>query len=211
MSAPAAADLGFIHRFEPAANPAAPPILLLHGTGGDESDLIPIGRMIAPESALLSPRGKVLEEGMARFFRRLSEGVFDQADLEFRTAELERFIERAAAAYNIDKLRLLALGFSNGANIAASLLLRSPHALAGGILIRGMLPFQPAQLPDLHGRHILLLNGDHDPIVPRTQPQQLAALFRTGGAQVTLEWQPAGHALTQRDIAVAAAWLRTLA
>jgi phospholipase/carboxylesterase len=211
MTTEAIPTLDFVHRFEPGADPAARPLLLLHGTGGDENDLIEVGRMVSPGSVLLSPRGKVLEHGAPRFFRRLAEGVFDQQDLEFRTAELARFLTQAAAAYGFDQSRLIALGFSNGANIASSLLLRFPESLAGAILLRGMVPFVPSESPDLRSKHILLSNGVHDPIVPRQQPEQLAADLRRHGASVELQWQPAGHALIPGDIAVASTWLRKLA
>jgi phospholipase/carboxylesterase len=200
-------DLGFIHRFEPAGNPAEPILLLLHGTGGDENDLISLGRTIAPESALLSPRGKVLENGVPRFFRRLAEGVFDLQDLAHRTAELAHFLDWAALRYSFLLDRLVAVGFSNGANIAASLLLSFPDRLAGAILIRAMLPYVPNTVPSLLDKPILLLNGQLDPIVPLNQPEQLATVFRTAGAEVTLQWRKAGHALTQADVVAAMEWL----
>lgn len=211
MTTKAISELEFVHRFEPGADPAAQPLLLLHGTGGDENDLIEVGRMVSPGSALLSPRGKVLEGGAPRFFRRLAEGIFDQQDLEFRTAELAHFLNQAAATYGFDQSKLIALGFSNGANIASSVLIRFPETLAGAILLRGMVPFVPSELPDLRSKHILLSNGTRDPIVPREQPEQLAADFRRSGADVELHWQSAGHALTPGDIAVASTWLRKLA
>jgi len=162
----AAPNLGFSHRFETGTDPLAPTLLLLHGTGGDENDLISLGQTIAPGSSLLSPRGKILENGMPRFFRRLAEGVFDLDDLAQRTSELARFLEAAANKYGFPLDRLIAVGFSNGANIAASLLLSFPQTLAAAIFIRAMVPFVPDTLPGLEGKSVLLLSGQLDPIVP---------------------------------------------
>jgi len=211
MSAGASPELGFVHRFEPGSDAAQPVLLLLHGTGGDENDLLPLGRALEPGAALLSPRGKVLENGMLRFFRRVAEGVFDQQDLTRRSEELARFIEAAAKTYALGARKLFAVGFSNGANIAASLLLRSSELLAGAVLIRAMVPFVPDRLPVLTGKPILLLSGESDPIVPVSQPEQLAGLFKQAGADVALHWERAGHTLTQGDVAAAREWLRKVA
>lgn len=196
---------GFIHRFEPGD---LPPLLLLHGTGADENDLIPLGRMIAPGRALLSPRGKVLENGMPRFFRRFAEGVFDQKDLEFRTAELGDFLVEAAAQYEFAPRSLIALGYSNGANIAASLLLRRPEALAGAILLRAMLPFEPSELPDLTGKPVFLSSGDADPIIPAENSKRLADLLTQAGARVTHNRHSGGHGLEAREVELAGTWFR---
>jgi phospholipase/carboxylesterase len=208
MSAQASPNLGFAHRFESGTDATAPTLLLLHGTGGDENDLLPFGRVIAPGAALLSPRGKVLENGMPRFFRRLAEGVFDQEDLTVRTRELTEFIDAASADYGIDGARLFAVGFSNGANIGASILMRFPERLAGAILIRAMVPFVPKQILDLRTKPVLLLSGREDPIVPTDQPDQLAAIFKAAGADVTLHWEKAGHGLTQGDVSNARDWMK---
>jgi predicted esterase len=208
MSAQASPDLGFTHQFESATDPTAPTLLLLHGTGGDENDLLPLGRAILPGAALLSPRGKVLENGMPRFFRRLAEGVFDQEDLTVRTRELAEFIDAASADYLVDRTRLFAVGFSNGANMAASVLLRFPDKLAGAILIRAMVPFVPKQIPDLQAKPVLLLSGREDPIVPTDQAEQLAAIFKSAGADVTLHWEKASHGLTQGDLSTARDWMK---
>jgi phospholipase/carboxylesterase len=208
MSTGASHNLGFTHRFEPSAEASAPTLLLLHGTGGNENDLLPLGRAIAPGAGLLSPRGKVLENGMPRFFRRLAEGVFDQEDLTVRSRELAEFIDAASRHYGIDPARLLAVGFSNGANMAASVLLRFPDRLAGAILIRAMVPFVPKQIPDLRAKPVLLLSGREDPIVPTDQAEQLAAIFKSAGADVTLHWENSGHALTQADVSTARAWMK---
>lgn len=198
-------EFGFTHRFIPGSDLAKPPLLLLHGTGGDENDLLSLGARLAPGAPLLSPRGQVLENGMPRFFRRLAEGVFDLADLKARTAELADFIARARAHYHLDKP--IALGFSNGANIAASLLLSRPETLAGAILIRAMTPFEPQTPPRLDGLPILMLSGAADPIVPPTNRDRLAQILKAAGADVTHEVVPAGHNLSPQDVTAAARWL----
>jgi len=198
-------DLGFIHRFVPATQPGGTPLLLLHGTGGDENDLVPLGAQLAPGAALLSPRGKVLENGMPRFFRRLAEGVFDQADLKARTAELADFIAAARKTYGIEAP--VALGFSNGANIAASLLLTRPDALRGVVLLRAMLPFEPQTPPNLAGKPVLLLSGSNDPMISATGRDRLVAVLQAAGAELTYKALPAGHNLTQNDLTIAAHWL----
>jgi phospholipase/carboxylesterase len=192
----------FVHRFRPAASSMAPQLLLLllHGTGGNEDDLLPLADMIAEGAAVLSPRGTSLDEGVPRFFRRLREGVFDLEDLEAKTQDLARFIAQARAHYGVAELPILAVGFSNGANIASNLLLRYPGLLRGALLLRGMLPPTPTTLPELTGTHVTLANGSYDPIVPRDQPEQLAGLLRTAGATVRLEWLPTGHQLTGTDM-----------
>jgi phospholipase/carboxylesterase len=182
--------------------------LLLHGTGGDENSLLPVGKAIAPGAALLSPRGKVLEQGMPRFFRRLAEGVFDQQDLAARTEDLAEFLKRASDAYSIPPGRLVAAGFSNGANIASSLLLRFPDALAGAVLMRGMVPFVPRQAIDLNRKPVLLLSGVDDPIVGTDEVAELANILRAANAEITLHWEKAGHTLSQGDLLMAFDWLR---
>jgi len=202
-------DLGFEHIFQAAADPAAPTLLLLHGTGGNEHDLIPLAERIAPEAAVLSPRGNVLEGHMPRFFRRLAEGVFDLEDLRVRTHELAAFVQASAARYGFDAERVIAVGFSNGANIAASLLLLTPGVLSGAVLFRAMVPIVPDPLPSLRGTRILMSNGRADPLIPASQAEVLADLFRRCGAHVALEWQAGGHNLTKRDLDLAADFLRT--
>ena len=201
-------SLGFIHRFEPGPD-AAHPLLLLHGTGGNEADLVPLGRMLAPDAALLSPRGAVSENGMPRFFRRLAEGVFDEADLRRRTGDLAGFVAAARDRYGLGAP--VALGFSNGANIAAALLMLQPETLAGAVLIRPMVPFAEPPAADLAGRPVLILSGAMDPIVPVENARRLAAQLTTAGAQVEHRILPAGHGLSQADLDRAADWLRDLA
>ena len=182
-------------------------LLLLHGTGGDEHDLLALGRELAPGASLLSPRGNVLEGAMPRFFKRLAEGVFDLADLERRTKDLAAFVREAAESYDFDLDRITAVGFSNGANIAASVLLRDPGLLKRAVLFRAMVPFEPEQPPRLKGTSVYIGAGRLDPIIPQANVERLAAILRDGGAAVTLDWQPAGHGLTKADVDNARYWL----
>ena len=203
-------DLDFIHRLIPPdsnAKEAELTLLLLHGTGGNEDDLIPLGKELAPNASILSVRGKVLENGMPRFFRRLEEGVFDMEDLKIRTDELAEFIVKSSSAYMFDAESVIAVGYSNGANIAASLLLRRPEVLAGAILFRAMVPFIPKVLPDLSKKHILLSQGLHDPIISRGEAEKLLRLFTKARSDATLEWQDSGHNLVQQDIVASRRWL----
>jgi phospholipase/carboxylesterase len=200
--------LSFVHRFEPATEPGRPPVLLLHGTGGDEADLLPLGRAVAPGSALLSPRGKVLENGMPRFFRRLAEGVFDEADVRRRADELAHFVAEAREAYGLPAP--VAVGFSNGANIAAALLLLHPQVLAGAALLRAMVPLGDPPPADLGGRQVLLLSGAMDPIVPAENASRLATMLAKAGADTRHQIVPAGHGLSQADIALTRAWIEQL-
>jgi phospholipase/carboxylesterase len=202
-------SLGLTHRFVPATAPGLPPLLLLHGTGGDETDLLPLGRTLLPGAALLSPRGAVLENGMPRFFRRLAEGVFDEADLRRRAADLAGFIAEARTAYGL--AAPVAVGFSNGANIAAALLLLHPGVLAGAVLLRPMVPLRESPPVDLAGRPVLMLSGAADPIVPAANVGSLAERLRAAGATVSHETLPVGHGLSQADVAQAGAWLTRLA
>jgi phospholipase/carboxylesterase len=200
-------EAGSVHRFDPAKEPGAPTLLLLHGTGGDENDLLPLGRMLDERAALLSPRGKVLENGMPRFFRRLSMGVFDEEDLVNRTHELASFVEEAASEYGLDPKRLFAVGFSNGANIAASLLLLHPGLLAGAVLLRAMTPFELETLPDLSDTPVYLAAGRSDQMIPPESTERLADLLREAGAEVTLDWQPGGHGIGRAEVEAARDWL----
>jgi predicted esterase len=203
-------DLGFIHRFIPApAESTARTLLLLHGTGGNENDMIPLGRDLDPTAALLSPRGQVLENGMPRFFRRLAEGIFDEEDIIRRVQELAGFVGAAAARYEFDPKRMTAVGYSNGANIAAAVLLLKPEVLSAAILFRAMVPLAPASLPNLTHTRVLISSGNQDSIVPVENAERLAAMLRTAGADVQLRFEPSGHALVLGDIEAAKAWLTT--
>jgi predicted esterase len=198
-------DLGFAHRFLPGS-PSLPVLLLLHGTGGDESDLLPLGEALLPGAPRLSPRGKVLENGMPRFFRRLAEGVFDLDDLRKRTDELADFVEAATEAYGLNGHRTIAVGLSNGANIAASMLLLRPGTLGGALLIRPMVPLVPETLPDLRGVSVQINAGQVDPLVPPPQSESLAQLLTDAGASVKLHWIAGGHALTREDLEAGREW-----
>jgi predicted esterase len=204
----AESDFGFIHRFvAPAPGGPKTTLLLLHGTGADEQDLIPLGEELLPGAALLSPRGRVLEHGMPRFFRRLAEGVFDFEDLKLQTDALARFIDSAARKYGLAGDKIIAVGYSNGANIAASVLLTHPKILAGAVLFRPMVPFRPQVHPDLKDVPILLAAARRDQIVPPEQTSQLAEIFTSAAARVTIHWHPGGHELGADDVAAAKAWL----
>jgi len=195
----------FIHEFVPGISDRT--LLLLHGTGGNEHDLIPLGRELDSNAAFLSPRGKVLENGMPRFFRRLAEGVFDLEDLKKRTNELADFIKAAAKHYNLAADRIVAVGYSNGANIAASLLLLRPETLRATVLFRAMVPLVPEQLPDLSSVGVWIGAGDQDPIIPASEAQRLVELLRRAGADVTIRFANASHALTETDVKTARRWL----
>jgi predicted esterase len=203
--------LGFVHRYIPPATEGelagGTTLVLLHGTGGDEDDLLPLGRALLPGAGMISPRGKVLERGAPRFFRRLAEGVFDQEDLANRTGELGDFIESAIKTYELEPDGIIAVGFSNGANIAASLLLRRPGLLRGAVLLSPMMPFEPEKVPDLKGTSIFIGAGRNDPIIPAAKAERLAEVLRQAGAEVTLHWEPGGHAITQREVDGAHQWI----
>jgi predicted esterase len=201
--------LGFTHQFIPTQADDAPTLLLLHGTGGDEHDLLDLGRALYPGAALLSPRGQVLENGMARFFRRLAEGVFDLDDLRRRTHDLAAFVAAASAAYRFDPQRVIAVGYSNGANIAGSLLLLRPEVLAGAVLFHAMVPLVPEQLPDLHGVPVFMGAGKFDQLISPPQTEALAQLLSQAGADVELHWEPGSHALNPAEVTAATSWLRT--
>ncbi len=201
--------LGFTHRWEPRGA-GAPTLLLLHGTGGNEDDLIPLGDLIDPSAHLLSPRGQVLEHGMPRFFRRLAEGVFDIEDLKARAAQLADFVLAASAQYGFDRATTTAIGFSNGANIAAAMLLLRPGTIQRAVLLRAMVPLVPELKPNLRGTQVLISAGRHDPIIPPGNSDALASLLGEAGASVSLRWEEAGHQLTRSDVDAARTWLGAL-
>jgi len=201
--------MDYTHRFIPAqVTPSRRVLLLLHGTGGNENDMIPLGRDLDPSAAILSMRGNVLENGMPRFFRRLAEGVFDEEDVLRRANELADFIDVAAAKYSFDPQSLIAVGYSNGANVAAAVLLLRPGVLTRAILFRAMVPLTPATSPTLADTRVLICSGKHDPIVPMENAERLASMLRQGSAEVTLRFEEAGHQLVFAEIAEAKKWLR---
>jgi predicted esterase len=198
----------FIHEFVPGTSNRT--LLLLHGTGGNERDLIALGREFDPNASLLSPRGKVLENGMPRFFRRLAEGVFDLEDLKKRTYELSDFLTAAAQHYGFAAHKVVAVGYSNGANIAASMLLLRPEILSAAILFRAMVPLIPETEPNLSSVNVWIGAGSYDPIIPTSETKKLAELLRNAGADVTMRHFQAGHELTSADVEDAREWLTTL-
>ena len=200
-------DLGFIHRFIPG-NEDGMTLLLLHGTGGNEEDLIPLGQELAPGASILSPRGQISEQGAPRFFRRLAEGVFDVEDLIFRTHELAGFVEHAAEEYGFDKEKLVAAGYSNGANIAAGLILLHPGLLRAAVLFRSMVPLEPEVNPDLSGMPVFMAAGTQDRMIPPDNAERLAGILREAGAEVDLRWRDIGHPLIREEVEEAKDWLK---
>lgn len=198
-------DLGFIHRFVPGEE-SEDTLLVLHGTGGNENDLIGIGQAIAPGAAILSPRGNVLEAGAPRFFKRIAEGVFDPKEVRSRAEELARFIRAAAVTYRLDPARIFAFGYSNGANVASTVMLVEPGVIQGSILFRPMVVYEPPDKTDLSGSSIFISAGRLDPIVPTDSVEQLAEMFRARNADVTIKWQISGHNLVPGEVREAAEW-----
>ncbi|MFD0673283.1 alpha/beta hydrolase [Cohnella sp. GCM10027633] len=198
------------HKFVQGTDPGAPTLVLFHGTGGTENDLLPLAALISPKSSVLSVRGNVLENGMPRFFRRLAEGVFDEADLIFRTKELYEFLDSAAVQYGFDRSNLVAVGYSNGANIAGSLLFHYADALKGAILHHPMVPLRGLQLPDLSGTPVFIAAGENDPICAASETEELAGLLREAGAEVSVHWERHGHRLTGTEADAAAVWFAHL-
>ena len=199
-------NLSMKHVFRQGSNAAT--LLLLHGTGGTERDLLPLAETLDPAASALGVRGNVPENGMPRFFRRFAEGVFDEEDLVFRTQELNDFLGQAAEAYRFDRSRVVAVGYSNGANIAASLLFHVPGALRGAILHHPMVPRRGVKLPDLSGVPVFIGAGRNDPICAPRETEELAALLAGAGAGVTVHWENGGHRLTESEVAAAQAWYR---
>ena len=194
-------ESGIIHRYIPPRDSSdSGTLVLFHGTGGDEESMLQLGSMVSPQSGLLSPRGKVLENGMPRFFRRLSEGVFDQEDLKIRTHELALFINSASDDYGLDVSKLSALGYSNGANIAGSLILTYPDLFNKAVLFHPMVPFIPESLPDLSDVRILITAGTNDPIVKSEESENLLNLFKNAGAHAEIAWYGSGHSLTRDEL-----------
>jgi len=202
------AGLDFVHEFVPGSSMRT--LLLLHGTGGNEHDLISLGREVDPAAGILSPRGKVLENGMPRFFRRLAEGVFDEEDLKKNTYELADFVSAAAQHYEFPADKIAAVGYSNGANIAASLLLLRPKTLRAAVLFRAMVPLVPEKMPDLSSVRVWIGAGNQDPVIPTSETQRLVELLRSARAEVTIHFVNAGHGLTSAEVETASQWLSEL-
>ncbi|WP_409274138.1 alpha/beta hydrolase [Neobacillus sp. SCS-31] len=196
------------HIFNKGKDLTRPTLLLLHGTGGNELDLLPLAGRIDDEASVLSVRGNVLENGMPRFFRRLAEGVFDEEDLVFRTRELNEFLDEAAKNYGFDRDNIVAIGYSNGANIAASLLFHYQNALKGAILHHPMVPLRGLELPDLSGKSVFIAAGTNDPICSPTESAELQSLLEKAGAEVEIHWENRGHQLTLSEVEAAAEWFR---
>lgn len=196
------------HLFEKGIDTKAPTLVLFHGTGGTERDLLPLAKLVSPNSSVLSVRGNVLENGMPRFFRRLTEGVFDEEDLIFRTKELHDFLDQSAKEYEFDRGNLVAIGYSNGANIAGSLLFHYEHAFKGAILHHPMVPLRGIQLPNLAGVPVFIGAGTNDPICSPGETEELEKLLSGAGADITVHWENFGHQLTSSEVNAAAAWFR---
>lgn len=198
------------HIFNKGNDQSKPTLLLLHGTGGHELDLLPLADTIDSEASVLSVRGNVLENGLPRFFRRLSEGVFDEEDLIFRTKELNEFLGDASETYHFDRGNIFAIGYSNGANIAASLLFHYEHALKGAILHHPMVPRRGIELPNLIGRSVFIAAGTNDPICPPEESEELQVLLQKANANVELHWENKGHQLTAEEVEAARRWYLSL-
>ncbi|MGE7661228.1 alpha/beta hydrolase [Peribacillus sp. NPDC097197] len=194
------------HIFKPGTNPNKPVLLLLHGTGGNENDLLPLADIVDPEASVLSVRGNVSENGMPRFFRRLAEGIFDEEDLIFRTNELNSFLDEASTTYAFDRQNIIAIGYSNGANIAASLLFHFKDALKGAILHHPMVPRRGIDLPDLTGTNVFIAAGVNDPICPQQESIDLKELLEAAHASVDVQWENNGHQLSMNEVNAAKQW-----
>jgi phospholipase/carboxylesterase len=205
---PADVPLAFTHVYEPPARPGAPTLLLLHGTGGDEHDLLPLVPLLLPDAGVLSPRGPVSEHGMPRFFRRLAPGVFDLEDLARRTKDLRDFIDAAATHYGFDRAHVIAVGLSNGANIAASLILSYSEVVRAAVLFRAMPTREDSPASDAKGVDVYMSSGRLDRMISPALAERLADQLRVAGASVTLEWDDSGHELTREAITAAAGWLK---
>lgn len=183
-----------------------PTLLLLHGTGGDERELLPLAERVDPEASVLSVRGNILENGMPRFFKRKAEGIFDEEDLIFRTKELNDFLDKAAGEYDFDRDNIVAIGYSNGANIAGSLLFHYKDALKAAILHHPMVPIRGLKLPDLSGKRVFIAAGTNDTICPPEESTELQLLLEGAGAKVELYWEDRGHQLTNEEVEAASKW-----
>ncbi|MDB4978765.1 MAG: phospholipase/Carboxylesterase [Candidatus Peribacteria bacterium] len=199
-------SFGMHHIFIPSDKPDAPTLLLLHGTGGDEYDLVHIGQSLLPGAAILSARGNVQQQGMNRYFLRKPDGSFDTDDLLFRTGELNGFILLATEHYNIDRSTLIAVGYSNGATIAASILLVHPKTLHLAVLLHPALPFMPEQKPHITA-HVFMTAGRNDEMIPFERTKALATLLSSCGAEVAFHAEEGGHRITESELEAAREWI----
>lgn|SRR5699024_6268250 len=199
------------HIFNKGSNPTKPTLLLLHGTGGNELDLLPLAKQVDVEANVLSVRGNVVENGMPRFFKRLAEGVFDEEDLVFQTKELNEFLDEAAVKYDFNRENIIAIGYSNGANIAASLLFHYANALQGAILHHPMVPRRNITLPNLSNKSVLITAGTNDPICLPEESKELQTILESANATADIHWEDNGHQLTQTEVTAASDWYAKLA
>jgi len=199
------------HIFNKGSNPTKPTLLLLHGTGGNELDLLPLAKQVDVEANVLSVRGNVVENGMPRFFKRLAEGVFDEEDLVFQTKELNKFLDEAAVKYDFNRENIIAIGYSNGANIAASLLFHYANALQGAILHHPMVPRRNITLPNLSNKSVLITAGTNDPICLPEESKELQTILESANATADIHWEDNGHQLTQTEVTAASDWYAKLA
>jgi len=202
-------ELSFTHIFNPGSSSSAPTLILLHGTGGSEESLLELGRELLPDANFLSPRGKVLEDGMPRFFRRLALGVFDPKEVRAQAKDLADFVTQARTHYNLNKSQFYAVGYSNGANIAAAILLEHPNVFDGAVLFRSLLPLEAKKPSSPTPTPVLILSGEQDFMITRDASEALGAALRETGAEVEQRWQPTGHQLTFSDVLIAKEWLTT--
>lgn len=194
------------HIFNKGKDDSKPTLLILHGTGGNELDMLPIAGIIDEDASVLSVRGNILENGMPRFFRRLAEGIFDEEDLVYRTKELNEFLDDAAKEYEFDRNNIVAIGYSNGANIAASLMFHYQNALKGAILHHPMVPRRGMELPDLTGKSVFIAAGTNDPICAPEESNELQSLLEEANAEVEIHWENHGHQLTGSEVEAAKKW-----
>ena len=192
--------------FIKGVNTKLPTLFMLHGTGGTEHDLVPVARLISPDSSILSVRGNVLENGMPRFFKRLSEGVFDEEDLKRRTEELQIYLNDASIKYGFDRKNVVAVGYSNGANIAASMLFHYQNVVRGAILHHPMVPIRAMDLPTMAGLPVFIGAGVNDPICLSTETEELSSILKDAGADVVVHWEENGHQLTHSEVEAAKVW-----
>jgi len=200
----------FVHIYQPPTNGDPITLLMLHGTGGDEENLLPLAKKLRPTAGVLSLRGQVLEQGLPRFFRRFAEGVFDEEDLMLRTSHVAEFVTSSAARYGFDSAKVVVVGYSNGANMGTSLIFRHPEVVCAGALFRCTLPYEPANPPNADGKQVLLLAAENDPHAPPEKVRRVEEILIAGGVQVTVHWETGGHGMTDAEVEFAAGWMRSL-